>query len=147
MLRYDIHVKEKSMFNTPPCWCVYMTGLVLQWVKEQGGVEAMGERNRAKAALLYDAIENSKLFFSPVEKKSRSIMNVVFVPREEDGEKKKLIEQQFIKEAAGAGLVNLAGHRLVGGLRASLYNGMPLEGVKALVSFIEKFEKFEKKVC
>jgi phosphoserine aminotransferase len=144
MLRYDIHIKEKSMFNTPPCWCIYMIGLVLRWIQEQGGAAAMGERNNRKAALLYDALETSKLFFSPVRKDSRSIMNIVFVPREENSEKKKVIEERFIKEAAEAGLVNLAGHRLVGGLRASLYNAMPLEGVEALVSFIEKFEK---KVC
>jgi phosphoserine aminotransferase len=141
MMRYDVHAKEKSMFNTPPCWCIYMIGLVLQWAREQGGVEALGERNREKAALLYDALEGSKLFFSPVDKNARSIMNVVFVPREEDGEKKKLIEERFLKEATEAGLVNLSGHRLVGGLRASLYNAMPLEGVKALVSFIDNFEK------
>jgi phosphoserine aminotransferase len=141
MLRYDIHIKENSMFNTPPCWCIYMIGMVLQWIKEQGGLEAMGERNRQKAALLYDVLDASKLFFSPVQKDSRSAMNIVFVPREEDDEKKKKLEERFINEAAEAGLVNLAGHRLVGGLRASLYNAMPLEGVRALISFIEKFEK------
>jgi phosphoserine aminotransferase len=141
MLRYDIQIKEKSMFNTPPCWSIYMIGLVLQWVKEQGGLEAIEGRNREKAALLYDTIESSKLFFSPVQKEARSIMNIVFVPREKNSEKKKEIEERFIKEAAEAGLVNLAGHRLVGGLRASLYNAMPLEGVEALVSFIEQFEK------
>jgi phosphoserine aminotransferase len=139
MLRYDIHVKEKSMFNTPPCWSVYMIGLVLEWISSTGGLSAMEERNKKKAALLYNAIEKSSVFVSPVEKSSRSLMNVPFIVR--DNENKKVIEDRFLKEAENAGLINLAGHRLVGGLRASIYNAMPIEGVEALVSFIQKFEK------
>jgi phosphoserine aminotransferase len=141
MLRYDIHAKERSLFNTPPCWCVYVISLVLEWIAGMGGLEALGARNRKKAALLYDALEKSSLFYSPVEKEARSLMNVTFVVRETDAEKKKALEDRFLKEAAESGLVNLAGHRLVGGLRASIYNAMPVEGVEALVSFIEKFEK------
>ncbi|MDR2864195.1 MAG: 3-phosphoserine/phosphohydroxythreonine transaminase [Spirochaetaceae bacterium] len=141
MLRYDIHAKEKSLYNTPPCWSIYIIYLVLQWISETGGLEAMGERNRKKAGILYDALEKSSLFYSPVEKASRSLMNIPFVIREKDEAKKKTIEEKFLKEAAENGMINLAGHRLVGGLRASIYNAMPLEGVDKLVSFIEKFEK------
>jgi phosphoserine aminotransferase len=141
MLRYDIQVKEKSMFNTPPCYCIYIIGLVLEWLRDLGGLNAMAERNRAKAALLYDCIDASRLFRSPVEKSCRSLMNVPFIINEDDDEKRRILEKRFLNEAAAEGLVNLAGHRLVGGLRASIYNAMPLEGVKALVSFIECFEK------
>jgi phosphoserine aminotransferase len=141
MLRYDIHAKEKSLFNTPPCWCIYIISLVLEWIAGLGGLPALGARNRKKAALLYDALERSALFYAPVEKEARSLMNVVFVVRESDERKRKAIEDRFLKEAEGCGLVNLAGHRLAGGLRASIYNAMPVEGVEALVSFIERFEK------
>ena len=141
MLRYDIHDKELSMYNTPPCYGIYIMGLVLEWLEALGGTEAMGEINRKKAALLYDYLEASKTFFSPVEKKSRSIMNIPFIPRETDPEQRKAIEKRFVSEAAKARLVNLAGHRLVGGMRASIYNAMPLEGVKALTAFMEQFEK------
>ncbi|GHU45305.1 3-phosphoserine/phosphohydroxythreonine aminotransferase [Spirochaetia bacterium] len=141
MLNYDIHIKEKSLFNTPPCWCIYIIGLVLQWIKETGGLAAMQKHNSEKAALLYDCLDNSKLFKSPVEKSSRSLMNVPFVFNIEDAEKKALLEKRFLHEAALAGMVNLAGHRLVGGLRASIYNAMPVEGVRALISFINQFEK------
>jgi phosphoserine aminotransferase len=101
----------------------------------------MAERNRSKAALLYDCLDASRLFRSPVEKSCRSLMNLTFVFNEEDGEKRAALEKRFLSEAAAEGLVNLAGHRLVGGLRASIYNAMPREGVEALVSFIERFEK------
>jgi phosphoserine aminotransferase len=141
MLRYDIHDKEASMYNTPPCYGIYIIGLVLQWLKDLGGVEAIAALNREKAALLYGYLENSKNFYSPVEKASRSLMNIPFVPRETAAEKKAVIEKRFVNEAAGAGLVNLAGHRLVGGMRASVYNAMPLEGVKALLRFMETFEQ------
>ena len=139
MLRYDTHVKEKSMFNTPPCFGIYVIGLVLEWLKEEGGVEAIAKKNREKAGFFYDYLETSKMFYSPVEKPFRSLMNACFLPREEDPVKRKEIENRFIKEAREAGFVNLAGHRLVGGMRASLYNAMPMDSVKALVSFMEKF--------
>jgi phosphoserine aminotransferase len=141
MLRYDIHDKENSMYNTPPCYGIYVIGLVLSWLKDMGGPEAMGKINREKAALVYDYLDGSKMFYSPVEKNSRSLMNIPFIPREQDPEKRAAIEKRFVAEAATAGLLNLAGHRLVGGMRASIYNAMPLEGVKALVEFMEKFER------
>ena len=141
MLRYDTHAAESSMYNTPPCYGIYMIGLVLEWVKELGGVEAIAKLNREKAELFYSCLEASKHFLSPVEKSCRSLMNIPFVPKEADPQKREKIEKRFVKEAAAAGLVNLAGHRLVGGMRASIYNAMPLEGVKALIRFIEKFEK------
>jgi phosphoserine aminotransferase len=141
MLRYDIHDKEGSMYNTPPCYGIYIMGLVLEWINDLGGVEALGVMNRKKADLFYDYLDSSKTFYSPVEKNCRSLMNIPFVPREEDPERKAAIEKRFVPEAAAEGLVNLAGHRLVGGMRASIYNAMPLEGVKALITFMEKFEK------
>ena len=141
MLRYDIHDKEGSMYNTPPCYGIYIIGLVLEWLKALGGVEAIGKINQSKAALLYDYLDASKTFYSPVEKKCRSLMNIPFVPRETDPERKAAIEKRFVSEAAASGLVNLAGHRLVGGMRASIYNAMPPEGVKALIAFMEQFEK------
>jgi len=141
MLRYDIHAKEGSMYNTPPCYGIYVIGLVLEWLKNLGGVEAVGAINQKKAALLYDYLEASKTFYSPVEKKCRSLMNIPFVPRETDPERKAAIEKRFVSEAAAAKLVNLAGHRLVGGMRASIYNAMPVDGVKALIAFMEQFEK------
>ena len=141
MLRYDTHAAEGSLFNTPPCFSIYMIGLVLQWLKGQGGVAAMGRLNQEKAGLFYSYLDGSRHFLSPVEKSCRSLMNIVFVPRESDPEKRKDIEVRFVKEAAAAGLVNLAGHRLVGGMRASIYNAMTIEGVKALIAFMEKFEK------
>jgi phosphoserine aminotransferase len=141
MLRYDIHVKEGSMYNTPPCYGIYIIGLVLEWVKEQGGVGAVAERNREKAGLLYDYLDNSEVFLSPVERESRSLMNIPFVYRSVLAERKPELEKRFVQEAAREGLVNLAGHRLVGGMRASVYNAMPIEGVKALIGFMERFEK------
>ena len=141
MLRYDIHAEEGSMYNTPPCYGIYIIGLVLEWLKSLGGVEAVAKLNREKAELFYSYLDESKHFFSPVEKSCRSLMNIPFVPRETEADKRAAIESRFVKEAAAAGLVNLAGHRLTGGMRASLYNAMPIEGVKALIAFIEKFEK------
>jgi phosphoserine aminotransferase len=141
MLRYDIHCKEASLYNTPPCYGIYIIGLVLQWLKDSGGVDAIARVNRKKAALLYEYLDSSKSFFSPVEKQSRSLMNIPFIPRETDPAKKTAVEKRFVKEAAAAGLVNLAGHRLVGGMRASIYNAMPVEGVQALLRFMEAFEK------
>jgi phosphoserine aminotransferase len=141
MLRYDIHAAEGSMYNTPPCYGIYMIGLVLEWIKGLGGAEAVGALNRAKADLLYAYLESSNLFYSPVEKNCRSIMNITFVPKIRDPEAKAGLETRFVREASAQGLVNLAGHRLVGGMRASIYNAMPLEGVKALIRFMETFEK------
>jgi phosphoserine aminotransferase len=147
MLRYDVHSKEGSMYNTPPCYGIYIIGLVLEWIQKLGGVQGIAKINREKAALLYDYLETSKTFYSPVEKNSRSLMNIPFVFRETktDGgnfaERKAELEKSFVSEAAAAGLLNLAGHRLVGGMRASIYNAMPVEGVKALLKFMEGFEK------
>jgi phosphoserine aminotransferase len=140
MLRYDVHAAEGSMYNTPPCYGIYIIGLVLDWVKKLGGVDAIAKLNREKADLFYNYLENSKMFFSPVEKKFRSLMNIPFIPKEKDEAKKGEIETRFVKEAAAAGLINLAGHRLVGGMRASIYNAMPIDGVKALIDFMKKFE-------
>ena len=140
MLRYDTHANEGSMYNTPPCYGIYMIGLVLEWIKNLGGADAVAKLNRDKAELFYNYLDNSKMFYSPVEKQYRSLMNIPFVPKEQDEAKKTEIETRFVKEAASAGLINLAGHRLVGGMRASIYNAMPIDGVKALISFMEKFE-------
>jgi phosphoserine aminotransferase len=141
MLRYDTHEKEGSMYNTPPCYGIYMIGLVLEWVKELGGVEAIGKLNREKAELFYSYLDNSKVFLSPVAKPDRSLMNIPFIYRDVPTDEKAGLESRFVKEAAAEGLVNLAGHRLVGGMRASIYNAMPINGVKALIAFMEKFEK------
>jgi phosphoserine aminotransferase len=141
MLRYETHAGEGSLYNTPPCYGIYVVGLVLRWLKELGGVPAMAERNREKAGLLYDYLEHSLRFRSPVEKASRSLMNITFVSTGEDPAKRIETEGRFIKEAAAAGLVNLGGHRLVGGMRASIYNAMPVEGVRELIRFMERFER------
>ena len=140
MLRYDIHAEEGSMYNTPPCYGIYMIGLVLEWLKGLGGVGAIAKLNQEKAGLFYRYLESSKLFYSPVEKPFRSLMNIPFVARLDDPQKRAELESRFVHEAAAAGLVNLAGHRLVGGMRASIYNAMPIEGVQALIQFMEKFE-------
>nr|AGS53022.1 phosphoserine aminotransferase [uncultured bacterium contig00031] len=140
MLRYDTHAGEGSLYNTPPCYGIYMIGLVLEWVKQLGGIGAMAQMNREKAGLFYGYLDNSRMFYSPVEKQYRSLMNIPFVPKEQDAARKGEIETRFVKEATTAGLVNLAGHRLVGGMRASIYNAMPISGVRALIGFMEKFE-------
>jgi phosphoserine aminotransferase len=134
MQRYDIHAAEGSLYNTPPCYGIYVIGLVLEWLEKLGGVPAIAAVNREKAAMFYHYIEQSALFHSPVETQFRSLMNIPFISGNTD------LEARFIKEAAAAGLVNLAGHRLVGGLRASIYNAMPVEGVQALIDFAKKFE-------
>lgn len=141
MLRYDTHANEGSMYNTPPCYTIYMMGLVLQWVKDLGGAQAIEKLNREKAAVLYDYLDSSAFFRATTEKDSRSIMNIPFVTRIEDAEKAEALNKKFVAEAEAQGLVNLAGHRLVGGMRASIYNAMPIEGVKALVEFMKNFEK------
>jgi len=138
MFNYKTHADGGSMFNTPPCYNIYMAKLVFEWLKEKGGVTAMEEINKEKAGLLYDFIDNSSLFAGTAEKKDRSIMNVPFVlPSDE-------LNATFIKEAAENGLVNLKGHRSVGGMRASIYNAMPREGVVALVEFMKQFEQDHK---
>jgi phosphoserine aminotransferase len=146
MLRYDIHASEGSLYNTPPCYGIYVIGLVLEWLKGLGGAEAMGALNREKADLLYAYLDSSKLFYAPVEKSSRSMMNITFIPKAPDPKARAEMETRFVREAADHGLVNLAGHRLVGGMRASIYNAMPVEGVKALIQFMETFEKGRKYV-
>jgi phosphoserine aminotransferase len=140
LLRYDIHAGEGSMYNTPPCYGIYITGLVLEWLKDQGGVPVIARLNREKADLLYQFLDQSPLFRSPVEKPFRSLMNIPFVSTEADPARRGELETRFVKEAAARGLVNLAGHRLVGGMRASIYNAMPIDGVKALIQFMEQFK-------
>ncbi len=136
MLDYAAHAEAGSMYNTPPCYSIYMMKLVLEWIKnEVGGLDKMLERNEKKAALLYDYLDTSKLFKSPVAKEDRSLMNVPFVTGDAD------MDAKFVKEAAAAGFVNIKGHRSVGGMRASIYNAMPIEGVEKLVAFMKKFEQ------
>jgi len=139
MLDFRTHIEAKSMYNTPPCYSIYIMKLVLEWVKSMGR-ENLFKQNAEKAALLYNYLDSSSFFYSPVEKSVRSLMNVPFIPRETDAEKVDAINKKFVKEAEAAGLVNLAGHRSVGGMRASIYNAMPVEGVKALVAFMKEFE-------
>lgn len=134
MLRYSIHAENGSMYNTPPTYGIYICGKVFQWLKQTGGLEAMAKRNQEKAAILYDFLDNSKLFRGTVRKADRSLMNVPFVTGSQE------LDVRFVKEAEAAGLVNLKGHRSVGGMRASIYNAMPKEGVEALVSFMKAFE-------
>ncbi len=135
MLNYQIHADNDSLYNTPPCYTIYICKLVLEWIKNLGGLEKMKELNEAKAKMPYDFLVNSKLFKGTVRKEDRSLMNVPFVTGNEE------LDAKFVKESTAAGLVNLKGHRTVGGMRASIYNAMPIEGVKALVEFMEKFEK------
>jgi len=132
---YKVMAENESMYNTPPCYPIYICKLVLEWIKELGGLTEMQKINKAKADKLYACLENSKLFANPVKENSRSMMNVTF--RAADDE----INAKFVKESKAAGLENLKGHRSVGGMRASIYNAMPAEGVDKLVAFIEEFEK------
>ena len=135
MFDYKTHTENGSMFNTPPTYAIYICKLVLEWVKEMGGIKAMQKINEEKAAMLYDFLDSSKMFSATVaDKKDRSLMNVPFVTDSDD------LNAKFIKEATAAGFVNLKGHRSVGGMRASIYNATPVEGVKALVDFMKKFE-------
>lgn len=136
MLNYKTIIDAESMYNTPPCWCIYMMGLVLEYIEEEiGGLTEMERRNNEKAALLYDYLDSQSFFKNPVEKPFRSIMNVTFTSPSEE------LDKKFCKEAEQRGLVNLKGHRLVGGMRASIYNAMPIEGVRALIDFMREFEK------
>ena len=135
MLTYKIHADADSLYNTPPAYGIYICGKVFKWLKEMGGLEAIKEYNEKKAKILYDFLDESKLFKGTVEKKDRSLMNVPFVTGDAD------LDAKFVKEAKAAGLENLKGHRSVGGMRASIYNAMPIEGVEALVAFMKKFEE------
>ena len=135
MMKYKTHADANSLYNTPNCYCIYICGKVFKWLKKQGGLEAMKERNEKKAKILYDYLDESKLFKGTVEKASCSLMNVPFVTGDPD------LDAKFVKEAKEAGLENLKGHRTVGGMRASIYNAMPIEGVEKLVEFMKKFEK------
>lgn len=134
MFNYQTHADNGSMYNTPPTYGIYILGLVLDWVAEKGGLAAMAEINKEKAAILYDFLDESKLFKATVESKDRSLMNVPFVTGNEE------LDAKFVAESKKAGFINLKGHRSVGGMRASIYNAMPVEGVKALVDFMRKFE-------
>lgn len=135
MLSYKTHADAGSLYNTPPAYGIYVCGKVFQWLKKQGGLQAMKERNEKKAAILYEFLDQSKLFSNPVNPKDRSLMNVTFVTGNEE------LDAKFVKEAKAAGLESLKGHRSVGGMRASIYNAMPEAGVEALVEFMKKFEK------
>ena len=135
MLTYKIHADAGSLYNTPPAYSIYMCGKVFQWLKKQGGLAAMKEYNEKKAKILYDYLDESRLFKSTVAPKDRSMMNVTFVTGNED------LDAKFVKEAKEAGLESLKGHRSVGGMRASVYNAMPVAGVEALVAFMRKFEE------
>lgn len=134
--QYRHHIQNESRFNTPPTFGIYMVGLVMDWLKQQGGLQAMAKINDAKAKIIYDAIDSSQFYTSPIKKEDRSIMNVVF--RIQNGNEE--LEAKFVKEATSAGLSGLKGHRLVGGLRASIYNAQPIEGVEALAGFMKEFE-------
>ena len=134
MMKYKTHADANSLYNTPNCYCIYICGKVFKWIKNLGGLEAMKKRNEEKAAILYDFLDNSKLFKGTVRKEDRSLMNVPFVTGDKE------LDAKFVAEAKAAGLENLKGHRTVGGMRASIYNAMPKEGVIALVEFMKKFE-------
>ena len=135
MLQYKIHADAESLYNTPPAYGIYICGKVFKWLKEMGGLSAIKEYNEKKAKILYDFLDESKLFKGTVEKKDRSLMNVPFVTGDAE------LDAKFVKEAKEAGFENLKGHRSVGGMRASIYNAMPIEGVEALVAFMKKFEE------
>ena len=135
MLKYKTQADAESLYNTPPCYGIYICGKVFKWLKKMGGLSVMKERNEEKAKILYDFLDESKLFKGTVRKEDRSLMNVPFVTGNAD------LDAKFVAEAKAAGLENLKGHRSVGGMRASIYNAMPKEGVEALVAFMKKFEE------
>jgi phosphoserine aminotransferase len=135
MLRYDVHCEAGSLYNTPPCYAVYLAGLVFDWLEKIGGVAAVAEMNDAKARILYDFLDQSRLFKNSVDRADRSSMNVPFTTPGDE------LNEEFIAAAEQAGLLTLRGHRLVGGMRASIYNAMPLAGVQQLVEMMEKFER------
>ncbi len=134
MLKWKTQADNDSLYNTPPCYGIYICGKVFKWIKKMGGLEAMKAHNEKKAKILYDFLDQSKLFKGTVEKKDRSLMNVPFVTGDEE------LDKKFVAEAKAAGFENLKGHRTVGGMRASIYNAMPIEGVEKLVEFMKKFE-------
>lgn len=138
MLKYKIHADNGSLYNTPPAYGIYICGKVFKWLKNKGGLEAMKEINEKKANILYDYLDQSQLFKGTVVKEDRSLMNVPFVTGSDE------LDAKFIKEAKAAGFENLKGHRTVGGMRASIYNAMPIEGVEKLVEFMKKFEEDNK---
>ena len=138
MLKYKIHADNGSMYNTPPAYGIYICGKVFKWLKKMGGLEAMKVHNEKKAKVLYDFLDSSKLFRGTVRKEDRSLMNVPFVTGDD------ALDAEFVKAATEAGFVNLKGHRSVGGMRASIYNAMPIEGVEKLVAFMKKFEEEHK---
>lgn len=138
MCQYKTHADAKSLYNTPPAYGIYICGKVFKWLKAKGGLSAMKDYNEKKAKILYDYLDNNSLFKGTVEKKDRSLMNVPFVTGDKD------LDALFVKEAEAAGFVNLKGHRSVGGMRASIYNAMPIEGVEKLVAFMEEFEEAHK---
>ena len=140
MLDYKLMADNDSMYNTPPCWCIYMAKLVFEWILSIGGLDEMKRRNERKASLLYDYLDGQKYYTAPVDRNCRSMMNVVFVTGDAE------LDKKFAKEAAEAGLKNLKGHRSVGGMRASIYNAMPYEGVEALVEFMKKFAQENPKI-
>ncbi len=133
MLDYKLMADNDSMYNTPPCYCIYVAKLVYEWIKELGGLKEMKKLNEKKASLLYDYLDSQDYYIAPVSKESRSMMNVTFVTGDAD------LDKKFASEASASGLKNLKGHRSVGGMRASIYNAMPYEGVEALVAFMKKF--------
>ena len=135
MLKYKTQADKDSLYNTPPCYGIYICGKVFKWLKKQGGLAAMKEYNEKKAKILYDFLDESKMFKGTVRKEDRSLMNVPFVTGDKD------LDAKFVAEATAAGFVNLKGHRTVGGMRASIYNAMPIEGVEKLVEFMRKFEE------
>ncbi|MCD7948135.1 MAG: 3-phosphoserine/phosphohydroxythreonine transaminase [Oscillospiraceae bacterium] len=135
MLNYKTMIDKDSMYNTPPCWCIYILGLVLDWLEEKGGVPGMEAIKHGKAQMLYDVLDGSRLFSCPAEVGSRSDMNVTFRSVSEE------LDAKFVKEATAQGFTNLKGHRNVGGMRASIYNAMPVEGVEKLCDFISAFDK------
>ena len=139
MLNYQIHADNGSMYNTPPCYTIYIMKLVLEWIKnEVGGLEKMKELNEKKAKILYDFLDSSEMFKGTVVPEDRSLMNVPFVTGDAD------LDAKFVKESSAAGFINIKGHRTVGGMRASIYNAMPIEGVEKLVAFMKKFEEENK---
>ena len=135
MLKYKTHADAGSLYNTPPAYGIYICGKVFKWLKSRGGLSVMKEYNEKKAKILYDYLDASKMFSGTVEPKYRSLMNVPFVTGDEN------LDARFVKEAKAAGFENLKGHRSVGGMRASIYNAMPIEGVEALTAFMKKFEE------
>ena len=134
MMKYKIHADAESLYNTPPCYGIYICGKVFKWLKKMGGLSVMKEKNEEKAKILYDFLDESKMFKGTVVKEDRSLMNVPFVTGDAE------LDAKFVKEATEAGFVNLKGHRTVGGMRASIYNAMPREGVEKLVAFMKEFE-------